>query len=118
MSEGRGAADQGLAVADPYDREGMLAEVLAGLRRPDKRISSKYHYDEVGSELFEEITRLEEYYPTRTERALLSRWMPVWVDELRPRSVSSSAPGARTSRASSWMRWFVTRPMRSTCPST
>jgi L-histidine Nalpha-methyltransferase len=94
MSEGRGAADQGLAVADPYDREGMLAEVLAGLRRPDKRISSKYHYDEVGSELFEEITRLEEYYPTRTERALLSRWMPEWVDELRPRGVMELGAGS------------------------
>jgi L-histidine N-alpha-methyltransferase len=95
MTEGRGgAAEQAGAVADPYDREAMLAEVVAGLRRPDKRISSKYHYDEVGSELFEQITRLDEYYPTRTERALLERWMPVWVDELRPRSLVELGAGS------------------------
>jgi L-histidine N-alpha-methyltransferase len=72
----------------------MLADVLAGLGRPEKRISSKYHYDEVGSELFEQITRLDEYYPTRTERALLERWMPVWVDELRPRSLVELGAGS------------------------
>ena len=68
-------------------------EVLEGLRRPDKRISSKYHYDERGSELFEEITRLEEYYPTRTERALLERWMPEWVEELRPATLIELGAG-------------------------
>jgi L-histidine N-alpha-methyltransferase len=95
MTEGRGAgAKQGGAVADPYDREAMLVDVLAGLRRPEKRISSKYHYDEVGSELFEQITQLDEYYPTRTERALLERWMPVWVEELRPRSLVELGAGS------------------------
>ena len=95
MTEGRGAAaEQAGTVADPYDREAMLAEVVAGLRRPEKRISSKYHYDEVGSELFERITRLDEYYPTRTERALLERWMPVWVGELRPRSLVELGAGS------------------------
>ncbi len=95
MTEGRGAAaEQAGAVADPYDREAMLADVLAGLRRHEKRISSKYHYDEVGSELFERITRLDEYYPTRTERALLERWMPVWVEELRPRSLVELGAGS------------------------
>ena len=49
----------------------MLAEVSAGLSRPQKELSPKYFYDQRGSELFEAITRLPEYYPTRTERALL-----------------------------------------------
>lgn len=49
----------------------MLKEVLDGLRKPQKTIPSKYFYDERGSELFEEITKLEEYYPTRTETRIL-----------------------------------------------
>jgi L-histidine N-alpha-methyltransferase len=49
----------------------MLAEVAAGLSAPQKELSPKYFYDQRGSELFEEITRLPEYYPTRTERTIL-----------------------------------------------
>lgn len=48
------------------------ADVLAGLAAPRKRIPSKYLYDETGSRLFERICMLDEYYPTRTETALLS----------------------------------------------
>ena len=44
---------------------------MEGLRRPQKMIPSKFFYDERGSELFEEITRLDEYYPTRTETRIL-----------------------------------------------
>jgi L-histidine N-alpha-methyltransferase len=47
----------------------MLAEVAEGLSAPQKELSPKYFYDQRGSELFEEITRLPEYYQTRTERA-------------------------------------------------
>ena len=50
----------------------MLAEVRAGLSRAQKELPPKYFYDHRGSELFDEITRLPEYYPTRTERALLA----------------------------------------------
>lgn len=45
--------------------------VLRGLSSPRKRLPCQYFYDAAGSELFEEITRLEEYYPTRTETAIL-----------------------------------------------
>ena len=55
----------------------MLAEVAAGLAAPQKELPPKYFYDRRGSELFEEITRLPEYYLTRTERGLLKQWMPV-----------------------------------------
>lgn len=46
-------------------------DVIAGLSQAQKTIPARYFYDERGSELFEEITRLPEYYPTRTETALL-----------------------------------------------
>jgi len=46
-------------------------DALEGLARPQKAISSKYFYDERGSALFDEITELDEYYPTRTERSIL-----------------------------------------------
>jgi L-histidine N-alpha-methyltransferase len=50
---------------------GMAADVRAGLTRPFKELSPRYFYDERGSELFEQITELPEYYPTRSERAIL-----------------------------------------------
>ena len=49
----------------------LAADVRAGLGARPKTIPPKYFYDAVGSELFDEITRLPEYYPTRTERAIL-----------------------------------------------
>lgn len=53
--------------------EDMQKEILAGLSADQKNISSKYFYNETGSFLFEEITHLEEYYPTRTEKSILKR---------------------------------------------
>ncbi len=50
---------------------GELAEIIAGLTRPEKTISPKYFYDEVGSQLFDRITQLPEYYPTETELAIM-----------------------------------------------
>ena len=55
--------------ADPA----FLADVLAGLGSRPRAIPARWFYDERGSQLFEEITRLPEYYPTRTETALLRR---------------------------------------------
>jgi dimethylhistidine N-methyltransferase/nicotinate (nicotinamide) nucleotide adenylyltransferase len=46
------------------------ADALKGLARSPKSISPKYFYDEVGSKLFDQITELEEYYPTRTEKSV------------------------------------------------
>ena len=46
-------------------------DVLAGLARNPKRLPAKYFYDETGSRLFEQITRVPEYYPTRTELQIL-----------------------------------------------
>jgi L-histidine N-alpha-methyltransferase len=53
-------------------KEGDLEELRAALQRSPREIPSKYFYDDAGSELFERITELPEYYQTRTERALLT----------------------------------------------
>lgn len=49
----------------------MQEEVLFGLRQEQKQLPSKYLYDERGSILFDQITELSEYYPTRTELGIL-----------------------------------------------
>src|SRR3954447_23710612 len=49
----------------------LAADVTAGLTAAEKSLPPKWFYDARGSELFEEITRLEEYYPTRREREVL-----------------------------------------------
>ena len=51
--------------------EDLLGEVLSGLACQPKRLSPKFFYDRRGSQLFEAITRLPEYYPTRTEIGIL-----------------------------------------------
>ncbi len=48
-------------------------ELLEGLNAPQAWISSKYFYDSLGSQLFDAITHLPEYYPTRAEAAIFSR---------------------------------------------
>ena len=48
-----------------------LDDLIDGLKQPEKMISPKYFYDERGSQLFEEITRLPEYYPTETELGIM-----------------------------------------------
>ena len=55
---------------------GMAADVRAGLTKPFKELAPRYFYDRRGSALFEEITELPEYYPTRAERAILERHSP------------------------------------------
>ena len=59
----------------------MLAEVRVGLARAQKELPPKFFYDARGSRLFERITGLPEYYPTRIERQLLHRLMPKWLAE-------------------------------------
>ena len=52
--------------------EAMARDVRTGLTATPKTLPPKYFYDARGSELFDEITRLPEYYPTRTERQILA----------------------------------------------
>ena len=60
------------SLADPQFR----ADVLAGLSMVPRAIPARWFYDRRGSELFEEITDLPDYYPTRTERAILETACP------------------------------------------
>ncbi len=57
-------------------RSQMLTDALKGLQGDEKSIPPVWFYDERGSRLFEEITQLPEYYPTRAERALLEEHAP------------------------------------------
>ena len=54
-----------------HTEDNFLPAVIEGLSLPQKQLSSKYFYDQTGSSLFEQITELPEYYPTRTEIGLL-----------------------------------------------
>ncbi len=90
-------SDRQAAVAEASEAE--LDEVLEGLSRPQKELSSRYFYDRRGSELFEEITGLDVYYLTRRERALLELQGAEWVATHRPSAlVELGAGSARKSR--------------------
>lgn len=65
----------------------MLKEVLHGLRKSQKKLPSKFFYDERGSQLFEQITRLDEYYPTRTEMAIMRENMPEIIRQIGSETV-------------------------------
>lgn len=66
--------EQGIALVD-RDEDGVdrafREDVLAGLRQRQKAIPARWLYDDAGSQLFEDITELEEYYPTRAETEIL-----------------------------------------------
>jgi L-histidine N-alpha-methyltransferase len=76
--------------------EQMLADVRQGLTRFPKQLSPKYFYDERGSELFEEITQLPEYYLTRSERLLLEQRISEIISIVRPCSLVELGAGSAT----------------------
>jgi L-histidine N-alpha-methyltransferase len=59
-------------LAPGAQEQALRSDVRAGLEASPKTLPPKYFYDERGSKLFDEITRLPEYYPTRTESAILT----------------------------------------------
>jgi len=72
----------------------MAADVRAGLTKPFKELSPRYFYDELGSELFEEITELAEYYPTRCERQILELHSGDIVEAASPRALIELGSGS------------------------
>jgi dimethylhistidine N-methyltransferase len=78
---------QQLPLADVFkaDARQFRADVLRGLHAPEKELPCKYFYDEIGSALFEQITELEEYYPTRTELGIMERHAAEMAGLLGPR---------------------------------
>jgi L-histidine N-alpha-methyltransferase len=83
---------------DVHLRDGALAtiadDVREGLSRTPKELPPKYLYDERGSQLFEQITRLPEYYPTRAEQQILDRVAPEIVSEAGPGELVELGPGS------------------------
>ncbi len=77
-------------------RQQMLRDVRHGLTHYPKQLSPKYFYDERGSELFEEITQLPEYYLTRAERALLEDRIGEIVALVQPCSLVELGAGSAT----------------------
>jgi L-histidine Nalpha-methyltransferase len=72
----------------------MRADALTGLQGDQKTISPVWFYDERGSRLFEEITQLPEYYPTRAERALLQRHAPAIAELAKADTLVELGAGA------------------------
>lgn len=60
------------AISEDAGDSSFLGAVVDGLSQPQKSLPSRFFYDATGSELFEKITALSEYYPTRVECALLT----------------------------------------------
>jgi dimethylhistidine N-methyltransferase len=69
-----------LQIESLLDNESLInndgKDVIEGLSQPQKTLSPHYFYDSKGSQLFEEICQLPEYYPTRTEAAILEQYAP------------------------------------------
>jgi dimethylhistidine N-methyltransferase len=69
------------------DAPPLVLDALAGLRRRPRTLPSKYFYDAEGSRLFEAITQLDAYYPTRTEAAILRAHGEAIAAFIRPDAV-------------------------------
>lgn len=81
---------------DPASTDTLLEDARRGLFCVPKWFPSKHLYDEEGGRLFEEICTLEEYYPTRTERALLDGIADEVVGGLRPAALIELGSGSST----------------------
>jgi len=77
-------------------RQQMVRDVREGLTKSPRQLSPKYFYDERGSELFEEITQLPEYYLTRAERMLLEQRISEIIAAVRPCSLVELGAGSAT----------------------
>ena len=64
------------------ETDSLYEDVIEGLQRPQKEIPSKYLYDARGSQLFDAICELDEYYPTRTEMAIMQECIGEMADAL------------------------------------
>jgi L-histidine Nalpha-methyltransferase len=72
----------------------LSADVLRGLTATPKWLPPKWFYDDAGSVLFEEITRLAEYYPTRREREVLATYAPDIASQTRARMLVELGAGS------------------------
>jgi L-histidine N-alpha-methyltransferase len=79
---------------DGFLADSLRADALAGLTASPKTLPPKWFYDERGSELFDKITLLDEYYPTRAERAILRSAAPAIAAATRARTLVELGSGS------------------------
>ena len=72
-------------IEQPIVENSFFDDVVEGLGRPDKSLPCKYFYDERGSQLFDEICTLDEYYLTRTEQAIMDQYADQMATQLGDR---------------------------------
>lgn len=88
MSDTAASSEPDLDVVDLEPQiERFRADVVEGLSRPEKRLPTQYLYDERGSELFEMICELDEYYPTRTELSIYEWHIREVADRIGPEAM-------------------------------
>jgi len=85
--------------AQPSLRE----DARRGLLQRPRTMPPKYFYDTLGSQLFDAICTTPEYYPTRTEAALLAQHSDEIIDIARPRTLWNSAAARRARPGTCWM---------------
>ena len=83
-----------------WESGSLVDDVRRGLTRHPRTLPPRWLYDDRGSDLFDQITRLPEYYQTRTERAILEDWMPELVARLGTRALVELGAGSAEKRAS------------------
>ncbi|MEM8830018.1 MAG: L-histidine N(alpha)-methyltransferase [Cyanobacteria bacterium P01_G01_bin.19] len=73
-----------------------IADLVAGLKRSPKSIPARYFYDRKGSQLFEQICKLPEYYPTRTEASILQQYAAEIIEQTQVDELVELGSGSST----------------------
>ncbi|MBO0893084.1 MAG: L-histidine N(alpha)-methyltransferase [Acidimicrobiales bacterium] len=96
--------------------EDLRHDVLSGLSRRPKQLPPKWFYDKRGSELFDRITTLEEYYPTRAERSILDAVAEELAAVTRPETLVDLGSGSATKSAALLEALVATGALRTYVP--
>lgn len=81
---------------DKVKEEADKQDVISGLRKKIKSLPARYFYDQLGSQLFEQICELPEYYPTRTEASILSQYAQDIVQKTQVMEIVELGSGSST----------------------
>ena len=81
------SSDDALDTEQHFENASDIAELKAGLSLIPKHIPCGYLYDDRGSQLYDEITKLEEYYPFKTEKELLTKHATAIVSSIPAGSI-------------------------------
>jgi len=95
---------------DSADREEFLQDALQGLGAVQKWLPSKYFYDQRGSQLFDQVCELKEYYPTRTEIAIMHDHAGEMAQAIGGSAMLIEL-GSGSSTKTGWLLKEITRPL-------